>query len=289
MGVGEMIKVVNKVEEILDFVWELSVDDFYASYPRKKSLEQVKKEIQRSINEDEKSIVAYYKDNELYGICCYFWEESEKYVQTTLFLIKDYYEDIAEELISYVSTQLPGYELFIGFPDTNENAREYFERKNIQCIEASIVTKLYNLQCDISEKYPSVERITENSFEEYAIFHDEHAVPSGMYYNSKNLKKDMELFRVFALREHGKTHGSIFVRAGKGMSEVFGVFIDKEYENNHFISNLINAMLMELYNEFGTVKEIIYFIDEDSTEELNSALSAGFQVIERYRCYKCLL
>jgi len=55
------------------------------------------------------------------------------------------------------------------------------------------------------------------------------------------------------------------------------------------ISSLINEMLMELYNEFGVVKEIIYFIDEDSTEELNSALSSGFEIYERYRCYKCLL
>ncbi|EQB88435.1 hypothetical protein J2Z44_003583 [Clostridium punense] len=284
-----MIKVINKVEEILDFVWKLSQDDFYASYPRRKSLEEVKKYLQRTINEDEKSIVAYYKDNELYGVCCYFWEESEKYAQTTLFLIKDYYEDIAEALISYVSIQLPGYELFIGFPDTNENAREYFEGKSIQCIEASTVTKLYNLKSDIREKHPSVERITESNFDEYAIFHDEHAVPSGMYYNSKNLKKDMELFRVFALREQGKIHGSIFVRARKGMSEIFGLFIDKEYEDKHFIGILINEMLMELYNEFGTVKEIIYFINEGSTEELNSALSAGFEIYERYRCYKCLL
>jgi len=225
----------------------------------------------------------------LCGVCCYFWEESEKYVQTTLFLIKDYYEVIAEELINYVSTELPGYELFIGFPDTNENAKEYFERKNIQCIEASIVTKLYNLKSNIREKHPSVERITEESFEEYAIFHDKHAIPLEIYYNSQSLKRDIERFRVFALREHGKIHGSIFVKAGKDMSEVFGLFVDKEYENNHFISILINEMLMELYNEFGTVKEIIYFINEGSTEELNSALSSGFEIYERYRCYKCMI
>lgn len=284
-----MIKVINKVEEVIDFVWNFSEDDFYASYPRIKSLGHIKKDLQRAISRDNENVIAYYKDNMLCGVCCYFWEESEKYAQTTLFIIKDYYEVIAEELINYVSTELPGYELFIGFPDTNENAKKYFEGKNIQCIEASIVTKLYNLKSEIREKNPSVERITESNFNEYAIFHDEHAVPSGMYYNSKNLKKDMELFRVFALREHGKIHGSIFVRARKGMSEVFGLFIDKEYENNHFISSLINEMLMELYNEFGVVKEIIYFIDEDSTEELNSALSSGFEIYERYRCYKCML
>lgn len=46
---------------------------------------------------------------------------------------------------------------------------------------------------------------------------------------------------------------------------------------------------MQLYKEFGSLKEILYFIDEDSTEELNSALAAGFKINDTYRCYKCEL
>ena len=84
-------------------------------------------------------------------------------------------------------------------------------------------------------------------------------------------------------------HGSIFTKIGKDISEVFGLFIDKEYKNNGIQSILINEMLMQLYNEFGTVEEIVYFIDEDCTDELNSALAAGFEIKDKYRCYKCIL
>ena len=48
-------------------------------------------------------------------------------------------------------------------------------------------------------------------------------------------------------------------------------------------------MLMQLYNEFGVVEEIIYFINEECTDELNSALTAGFEIKDKYRCYKCIL
>ena len=48
-------------------------------------------------------------------------------------------------------------------------------------------------------------------------------------------------------------------------------------------------MLTRLYNELGEVKEIVYFIEEDSTNELNAALTAGFEVQAKYRCYKCIL
>lgn len=30
-------------------------------------------------------------------------------------------------------------------------------------------------------------------------------------------------------------------------------------------------------------------IDEDNTDELNSALAAGFDIKDTYRCYKCIL
>lgn len=47
--------------------------------------------------------------------------------------------------------------------------------------------------------------------------------------------------------------------------------------------------MMQLYKELGTIKEVLYFIEEDSTDELRAALSAGFKIMDTYRCYKCVL
>jgi GNAT superfamily N-acetyltransferase len=192
-------------------------------------------------------------------------------------------------LIGYIRNQLSGYELFIGVPFSNENANQYFSKKNIECIEASIVTNLYNLKAHSNQKHACVDKITKDNFEEYAVFHDKHAVPSGGYWNSKNLKKDMDRFQIFVFRKDEAIHASIFTKTGKELSDVIGLFVDEEYKNKGIESILINEMLMQLYNAFGEIKEILFFIDENCTDELNIALAAGFEIKEKYRCYKCVL
>lgn len=284
-----MIKKIYRVEEVMDFAWELSQNDLYASYPRRNSIEEIKKELERAINLEERNIIAYYHQNVLCGVCAYFWECDEKYAQTVVFLIRGDYDQIADEFISHISKQLPGYELFIGVPFTNKNANEYFMRKNVELVESSIVAALYNLESHGNQSHNQVERITNSNFEEYATFHDKYAMPSGMYYNSKNLQKDIDYFRIFAFRQDEAIRGSIFTKASKDGASVVGLFVDKEYKNKGIESILINETLMQLYNEFGSLREFLYFIDEDSLDELNAALNAGFEIKEKYRCYKCIL
>lgn len=284
-----MIKTIDRFEKVIDFAWELSQNDLYASYPRIKSMKVIKEDIEKAINDENKNIVACYHQDILCGVCIYFWDSDEKYAQTTEFLIGEDYDQIAEEFIGYIRNQLAGYELLIGVPSTNKNANQYFKKKDIECIESSIDTRLYNLKSHINEKHNQIERITRSNFEEYGIFHDKYAIPLGMYYNSKNLKKHIDRFRVFVFRQDRQIHGSIFVKIFKDIAEVFGLFVDNEYKNKNIESILINEMLMQLYNELGSVKEIIYFINEDCTDELNSALNAGFRIKDKYRCYKYIL
>lgn len=282
-----MIKTIHRVDEVIDFVWELSQSGLHASYPRDKSIKKVKEKIEKAISKDNENIIACYHQNILCGVCIYFWKSDEKYAETTEFLIKEDYDKIAEEFIGYISKQLAGYELFIGVPFTNKDANRYFNEKNIECIESSIDTRLYNLKSHINQKLDCIEEITKNNFEEYAAFHDRYAL--GAYYNSKNLKKDIELFRIFVFKQDEVIHASIFAKASRDMSEVYGLFIDDEYKNKGIEGILINEILFQLYNEFGTVDEVIFFINEDCTIELNAALAAGFEIKDKYRCYKCIL
>jgi GNAT superfamily N-acetyltransferase len=284
-----MIKEIQRLDEVIDFVWELSQNKLHASYPRINSIEKLKEELEKAINLENRNIIAYYHQDILCGICFYFWISDEKYAQTSGFLIRGDYEQIADEFISHISKQLPGYELFIGIPVTNRNANEYFKEKNIECIEDSIVTRICNLEPHTNQRCDCIEEISKNNFKEYAVFHDKYAIPAGTYFNSENLRKKIERFLIFAFRQDGRIHGSIFVKTGKDLSDVIGLFIDEEYKNKGIESILINEMLTQLYNKFGAIKEILFFIDEDSTDELNLALNAGFEIKEKYRLYKCIL
>ena len=146
-----MIKTVNKLDEVIDFAWELCQDDLYASYHRLSSIEKVKEYIERAMNSEFERIIAYYRQNVLCGACIYFWKSNEKYVQTTMFLIKENYDEIAEEFITYIGEQLPIYELFIGVPFSNTNANQYFKKRNFRCIDSLIDTRLFNLQLHIKD------------------------------------------------------------------------------------------------------------------------------------------
>lgn len=284
-----MIKTIYRLEEISDFAWELSQNNLHASYPRINSIEEIKEEIEKAINLENRNIVACYHQDVLCGVCSYFWTNDEKYAQTAGFLISGDYDQVADEFISHISKQLPGYELFIGVPFTNKNANEYFMKKNIELIDCSIVTALYNLESHGNESHNQVEKITKSNFEEYAVFHDKYAIPLEIYFNSKNLYKAIDRFRIFAFRQDGGVRGSIFTRVSKDGGDVVGLLVDKEYKNKGVESILINEMLMQLYNEFGSLKEILFFIDEDCPDELNAALTAGFEIKEKYRLYKCIL
>ncbi|HBG02815.1 MAG TPA: hypothetical protein DDW87_14830 [Firmicutes bacterium] len=72
-------------------------------------------------------------------------------------------------------------------------------------------------------------------------------------------------------------------------AEVFGLFVDAEYKDSGVGSALLQEMLVRLYDEFGALQEIVYFIEEDNAEELNVALAEGFEIKDGYRCYRCML
>jgi GNAT superfamily N-acetyltransferase len=118
------------------------------------------------------------------------------------------------------------------------------------------------------------------------VFHDKYAIPLEIYFNSKNLQKVIDHFQVFAFRQDGAIRGSIFTKLFKDGGDVIGLFVDQEYKNKGIESILINEMLIQLYNEFGSLREILFFIDEDCPDELNTALDAGFVIKEKYRLYK---
>jgi hypothetical protein len=98
------------------------------------------------------------------------------------------------------------------------------------------------------------------------------------------LRKVIDNFRIFVFRHDEEIHGSIFVSANKNISDVVGLFIDEEYKNKGIESILINEMLTHLYNEFGAIREILYFIEQHATDELNIALTTKVKFIDQSSC-----
>lgn len=284
-----MIKVIDNPEEVIAFAWELCQDDSLASYGRIKSYDHLQEQLEKAVKSKDRELIAYFENDELIGVCFYFWISSDKYAQTTGFLIRENYKKVADQFINYIADHLPGYELFIGVPSTNKHAINYFKEKNIPSVEDSIVTVMYNLAPHKSRNRSCIEEIIKNNFEDYAGFHDKYAIPNEMYWTSDKLVDHLDRYRVFAFKDNGAVRGSIFVMADEEISDIVGLFIDEEYKQQGIEKDLINEMLAGLYNEFGQVEEILFFIDEKSSYDLEIALEIGFEVKEKYKLYKCTL
>jgi len=281
------IKDIENINELLDLAWELSKNDSSASFARISSKQDLKAQIERAVSRNDFNIITSYHNNKLNGVCIYFWNDSEKYAQTVLFVIKENYNHAANEILNHIRTHLINYKVLISFPAENLTANKYFEDNNFECVESSIVTEI--ILHKTTHKHcchEKVKEITLDDFDEYGKFHDKFAIPLEMYYNSKNLINDIKKFKIFTYIENEVIRGSIFVKCIKNDAEVFGLFIDSEFKNMNIESILINHMVSKLNDIYDSPKELLYFIEESSTDELSSALDAGFYIKDKYRCYK---
>lgn len=285
-----MKKDIKNIDEILELAWQLSIDDSGASFPRFKSKKELKIQIERAVSRNNYNIVTSYHKNKLNGVCIYFWIDDEKYAQTVLFVIKENYIYAANEIINYIRSHLIGYELLIGFPANNLIANKYFIDNDFKCTDSSIVTQI--ILHETSYKHLCHDKVREVSledFDDYAKFHDQFAIPLEMYYNSNNLRKDIKDFKIFVYVENEEVSGSIFVKCLRDIAEVFGLFVDSEFNGMGIENILIRHMVSRLHDKYDSPKELLYFIEESSTNELQAALDSGFNIKDKYKCYKKLL
>lgn len=285
----DMIRIVDELNSVFDFAWELSQDDRYASYHRIDSQKQVKEYIRSAMSHPLERIIASYDDGVINGLVIYFWKSDEKYAQTTMFLIRNNFSDTANELLNYIMQHLPGYELLIGVPFSNLQANNYFIENHHQCVDSLIDTRISDFKGSFVSVNETVHQITKENFNEYLQFHDKFALPLDMYYTSQKLRNEIDNFLVFIIKRDASICGSIFTKIVGEVAEIYGLFIDQEYRNNSIGLSLLSHTLNELLKMESIPTEIIFFVEEGNPEELETAIKSGFKIVDTYRCYKCLL
>lgn len=280
-----MIKIIKNIDEVYDFVYEMSCDNHMASYPRMVTEEKITKNLLKAIESNNQNLLAFYNEEVLFGVCIYFWIEKENYAQASVFLIKNDYEMIASQFIGHIESRLKGYELLIGVPMTNDVAISYFNDHDMKCIESSIVTHKMCVNVKESFNHPNVMTVTKENFGEYRDFHDQYAIPYEMYFTSKNLLDSIDDFEILMFKDE-KIHASIFASKGKHLTDIIGLFIDKKSKQKGIESILIHELLYQISEQYGEVGEVLYFVDEEDKEAFEIALEEGFQIKEKYRCFK---
>lgn len=284
-----MIKEISHIEEVLEFAYEMSIDNRYASYPRILEKEKVRNELEKSLLKTNNVLLAYYEENRLLAICQYFYIEDEKYSQTVFLLVKGQHEKVIDSFIDYIGQELKGYDLLIGLPSGNEKTIKYFRDRKIPSDEESMVTKLVGLNGLAYKKVKEISEIKRENFECYRSFHDKYALPRDIYYKSENLYREIDKFRILVFKDQDEIRASIFFHGSKEIAEVYGIFLDEKYRKQELIESLLDQMLRELSREFGRVEEVVYFIDKGDDVELRGAMKIGFDLVEEYEMYRLKL
>lgn len=274
---------LGKVRDILDLAIE---DESHFSYPRFSKISDIFRELEYSIEFMATDTLVAEENGEINGLLTYFWDEDEKYIQITLLVIKNKDIEVFEKLISHIKNDHKDYKLNLGLSHTCWlNNDEYF-KKNAQIIEHSHVLEAKNISKS-DGVIEGIKVLEKEDFAKYQVFHDRFA--KNMYYNSKNLLRDFDKFRVFVREYKGEITGSLLVKIyGENpcKAEIFGIFLEDSFEKAKICDKLLKAMVNSLIDEFGKISTIKYFVEVDKKIELEKAMANGFQKLDTYLYYK---
>ena len=274
---------LGKVRELLNLAIK---DETHYSYPRFEKISDIFRELEYSIEFMATETLVAAENGEILGLITYFWDEDEKYVQTTFLVIKNKDIKVFEKLISYIKNDHDGLSINLGLSHTCWlNDEDYF-KENAQIIEHSHVLEAKNIRENKRER-EGLRVLSKEDFPKYQVFHDKFA--KDMYYNSRNLLRDFDRFRVFAKENQGDIVASILVKIyGKNpcKGEIFGIFIDENEEKSKICNELLEAMANLLIDECGKISSLLYFVEVDKKIELETALANSFQKLDTYMLYK---
>lgn len=272
-----------KVRPLLDLAVR---DKTHFSYPRFYKINDIFRELEYSIEFMATESLVIEENGDLEGLATYFWDEDERYIQISLLIIKNKDIKVFEELISHIKKDFKDYSLNLGLSHTCWlNDEEDFKDK-AQIIEYSHVLEAKNIRERLGDT-AGIRILSKEDFPKYEDFHDKFA--GKMYYNSKNLLRDFDKFRVFVKENQGEIVASLLVKIyGENpcKGEIFGVFIEDSKEKAKICDELLKAMENSLIDEFGKISTIKYFVEVDKKIELETALRLGFEKLDTYLYYK---
>lgn len=270
-----------KVRPLLDLAIK---EQDQASYPKFSSISDLYRELEYSIEFMATTTLLAIENEEIEGLVTYFWDEDEKYIQTTLLIIKNKDPEVLEGLLEKIKKDHKAYPINIGLGQASWINQEKSFVEKAKIVEHSHVLEAKNLEKS-SALTENIELLAKEDFTAYKDFHDSFA--KDMYYSSANLYRDFDRFRVFVKKDKGEITASLLVKIyGKNhyKGEIFGLFMKDP--NKKTCDSLIKVMTNSLIEEFGKIGDLKYFIEVEKDLELEVALANGFEKLDTYILYR---
>ncbi len=277
-----MIKVLAEemLEQAVELSWRLCQSVSTRSYPLFQSKQAIRKAYLMRQKEEHGELLGCFSGKALIGVCAFFVIPSDTYLQTVAFYIERDYPKTITEFLDYLKENYPDYSVNIGLPFENTAVAGALEQNGFDLAEDSFDMRLdlNDFTCSGRSKEPAL-RLTADRYAEYKKFHDLHF--PDIYWNAQRLLSDIARWRIFVHLRDGKIDGGIFVMPQSKMAEIFGLWAPDAEIAGELLCGSIQAVTTENTN----IGEIIFFVEEDETHNLNAAEACGFCCAAHYQLW----
>lgn len=273
------------MKEAFLLAWEISRDKERNSYPLYPEPGDLQDALIGSVKDPNDQVIGCFEKEELIAVCIVFPIHEDKFLQTNGFFISGKFEYAAEQFVRYLRKKYPGYKALFGFPKENKYAAMFFFEQGGKCVESSFTCICARENFMRAENEAKVKPLTEERFAEYAKFHDRFA--KDIYWSSDRILRQLNEWWIYIYEEKGEICGSMFMHVEADCdAEIFGVFVEEGKDIYKVTKRLLSRTLHDLFQEIPTVLDVLYFVEEDSRQELRAAVETGFIRKDQYKCYE---
>ena len=263
--------------------WRLSQNPENQSYPLYKSLVAVNKEFRVRACGKQSALFGYYQGDRLIGVLCYFALPKDNYLQTVAFQAEESYEAVYATFLAHLAENYAGYEVLIGITAENTRAAAALEASGYFLTEASTDMHLHRSGFVYEHHWNmQIERITKETFHEYAPFHYSHY--GIFYWNAERLCDKADEWYIFVFSNGEEIGGSMFLTVYQYTAEVFGfTVVDSPCPCD--ASDFMKKALAFVFCDNASVTDVIFQVGEKEEKSLAAAKETGFEMYGNYRCY----
>lgn len=273
------------IKDAFLLAWEISQDRERNSYPIYPEPGDLQDALIGSVRDPYDQVIGCFEKEELIAVCIVFPMREDHFLQTNGFYVSGKFEYAAKQFVSYLKKKYPGYKALFGFPKENKYAAMFFYEQGGRCVESSYTCICSKESFRRSETEAKVKPLTEERFEEYALFHDRFA--KDIYWNSSRILRQLDEWWIYVYEEKGVICGSMFMHVEADCdAEIFGVFVEDGKDIHKITRRLLSRTLHDLFQGIPTVMDVLYFVEETSSQELRAAVETGFIRKDQYKCYE---
>ena len=282
-----MLSTITQEEfnQYLDFAYQLALDPNKSGYPTYtdgiKTKEDFIKMAERGLEGEPDEILLFRQNGRVEGWIHYFWEQSEKYLQTCTFNIHKGTADAVRKFLDYIGDRFSGYHVSMGFPEENRKAIESLLHCGFQCIEESYNNSFFFENYDFLLEPDDVRCIDAETYHDFRSLHAQR--DGNMYWDSDHILANISEWNINVCYKEQLPVGAIYFRGDGPMLEIYGI----DFAEGVFDESICRALLVRALNEgkrSGAKYMTCFFEQQDDSRSVAAGL--GFECVGKYLCFE---